>query len=170
MVCRQPLQLTLRSSSQREHGSSWARTLRVSTPGQAARPRPYPREMIQEIDSTLFRRDRLPAEPGPGNGAEFRTKCAPQRALMGRRRTQLASGQSAASLVGGLVLGDDVARNATALADLVAALPSPFPDLRTTLPARPSSRLPPSPACRRPARVIGKCADLLSQFLAVRPA
>src|SRR5258707_6059783 len=141
-----------------------------AVPEGSTRERRFTKSIRPCSGSTLFRRDRVPANPDPGNGAKFRSACAPQKALMEQRRTQLASGKPAASLVGGLVLGDDVARNATALADLVAAMPSPFPDLRTTLPARASSRLPPSPACRRPARVIGECADLLSQFLAVRPA
>src|SRR5215471_1976303 len=101
----------------------------------------------------------LPADPGMH--AEFRTMHVrvTRIALMKQRRTQLVIGFASRTglLVGGLVLGDDVARNAAALADLVAALPSPFPDLRTTLPAGASTRLPPSPGGRRPAGVIGKC-------------
>ena len=73
MVCRQPLELTLRSSSQPEMitldllpaKANAARENR--NPCRAARPRRCLREMNQESDSTLFRRDRVPAEPELGN-------------------------------------------------------------------------------------------------------
>jgi hypothetical protein len=73
-------------------------------------------------------------------------------------------------LVRSLVLGNDVAGNAAALAHLVPALASPLPNLRAALPAWTGTRLTPTTARRDPAGVIRESADLLAQFLAVRPA
>ena len=70
----------------------------------------------------------------------------------------------------GLVLGDDAGRNPTALADFVPALARPLPDLRTTFPTRAGACFAPTSTRARPPGVVGKCADLLAEFLAVRLA
>src|SRR5262249_49849116 len=72
-------------------------------------------------------------------------------------------------LVTGLVFRDDVAGNPPALADLVATLTRPFPNLGTALPAWAGSWLAPAATCRVTPSMVGKCADLLAKFLAVRP-
>ena len=72
-------------------------------------------------------------------------------------------------LVRGLVIADDLAGNAAALADLITVLAGPFPDLGAAPPGvRPR---PPGARNRRClARVIRESGQLLADFLAVRPA
>src|SRR5690348_16870434 len=110
----------------------------------------------QPFEPTIRSRLALPL-PGTASGQAAEGFLSNFQQTRQLERAALSGG----SLMRSLVLGDDVARNPPALADLVSALASPFPDLRAALTARAGPRLAAATGSGRPARVVGECADLL---------